>query len=230
MSTPLVSVLLPTRGRVAHLERSLKSLAETIDQKVRAEIIVRCDDDDLETKRWLEAHSKTWSLLLHGPRGQGYADLHLMYDDMCRMSRGQFLFMWNDDNTMQTTGWDLEIAKHASNDDYPLYLDTTVYNGPEIHHYVLPIVHRSYWHILGRYSASAHNDTYIYEVLHPFFDRVYRPTNIVVQHHHEMVANNDRTYLEGKQVHPMTKRPWKDNSILVPLREDREKIARFLAG
>lgn len=231
MSGPIASILVPTRGRVPYLKRSLESLAENIDQKTRAEIIVRCDDDDVETKRFLESNSNLWSMMVHGPRGGGYADLHLMYDDMCRMSRGQFLFMWNDDAMMQTKGWDLEIAKHVSNDDFPLYLDTKVYNGAEFQHYVLPIVHRSYWQILGRFSASAHNDTYVYEVLQPFFSKLYRPTDILIHHNfNEMVATNDRTYLEGKLTHPSTKKPWKDNSILVPLQEDRDKIARFLAG
>jgi hypothetical protein len=226
----LVTAMCPTRGRTRMLEESLITLTSKCHVPTRLEILIRCDDDDIDTQHWLRSRTELFSRAIVGPRGGGYADLHNMYDHMCQEAKGKYLMMWNDDALMLTQNWDDEIVLHGDRDDRPLYLDTRVMNGMIEHQYTFPIIHRSYYEILGRYSQSAHSDTYIYEVLQPFFNQVYRQTNICIQHRFdENVSKNDRTYLEGKQTHPETKRPWKNGSIIQTLARDRAKIAARLS-
>lgn len=222
----LVTAMCPTRGRTRMLEESLTTLVGNARDRSRIEVLIRCDEDDVDTQHWLQSRPELFSRAIIGPRGKGYGDLHLMYDQMCHQAKGKYLMMWNDDALMLTRDWDDEIALRGDRDDLPLYLDTKVKNGQMEHQYTFPIVHRLYHEILGRYSQSAHSDTYIYEVLQPFFNDVLRQTNICIQHRfHEVVSGNDKTYLEGKATHPETKKPWKDGSISVLLNQDRAKIA-----
>ena len=61
MSSKLVSVLVPTRRRTDLLKRSLESLRATCNLPFgeQIEIIVRIDDDDKETQKFLIENAST---------------------------------------------------------------------------------------------------------------------------------------------------------------------------
>lgn len=225
MSDVVVSVMVPSRGRVELLKRSLESLLNTCDLALnrQVEIIVRVDDDDKETERFLLHNTHLFTTMITGSRGKGYADLHNMYNEMCRMARGRFLFLWNDDATMLTPGWDLEIAAHT--DDKLCYLRSWVADTRGRDQFLFPIVHRSFYDVLGHFSLSAHNDTYIFAALKRW-PELFRNTNIVIQHH--ALETHDQTSVEAKACWDETKTKWDGPEVQDGLAEDIDRLEWLL--
>lgn len=226
MSQMLVTVLVPTRNRLELLERSLLSLIEKADLRLgqQFEIIVRHDDDDQATRRWLENHPDLWTLFIHGPRGNGYADLHNMYNEMCMLARGQFLFLWNDDALMITPGWDLEISRH--NDGKPCYLRSAINDGRGRDNHLFPIVHRSWYDACGHFSESPHNDTYVYKAFSAY-PQLFRDTDIVVRH--DALQNlHDLTSLEAQRWWPTTKQDWDGARVQTALSSDVARLGELV--
>jgi len=225
MSSKLVSVMVPTRRRTALLKRSLESLRATCDLPFndQIEVIVRCDDDDKETQEFLMENKDLWTTLVHGPRGAGYADLHVMYNEMCHLATGRFLFLWNDDAIMLTPGWDLELARH---DDGKLcYLTSGLHDGRGRDQFLFPIVHRSYYDVLGVFSRSAHNDTYVYSVF-KHFPYTFRSTEITIQH--DALQINDVTSMEAKSHWHHTKSHWDSLEVQQGLATDVARLGQWL--
>jgi hypothetical protein len=224
MDGTLVSVLVPTRNRVEMLEKSLRSLIDTADLKLgrQYEIILR--HDDKATQRWLESHPDLWTTFVHGPRGNGYADLHIMYNEMCLLARGRFLFLWNDDAVMVTPGWDLEIARH--DDDKPCYLRSKVEDGRGRDAHLFPIVHRSWYDVCGHFSMSPHNDTYLFSAFNTQ-PQLFRDTDIVVKHN-ALQNLNDLTSLEAQRWWPTTKAGWDSAEVQNALAEDIKRLGELV--
>lgn len=103
MSKPLVSILIPSRGRPGPLTATVKSIRETGD----AEIIVRADADDAST---IEAARELPVKLIIGPRHPPQL-YHRFYDEMLGESRGQWLWIFNDDAIIETAGWSERIER-----------------------------------------------------------------------------------------------------------------------
>ena len=75
--SPFISILISTRKRVTFLERAIASIWGRAVRKDLLEFVVKVDDDDDETVRFLEK-SASMGVLIKGiksPRGQGYLDL-----------------------------------------------------------------------------------------------------------------------------------------------------------
>ena len=210
----LVSVLVPSRGRVEQLKKSLESLLATCDLALgkQLEIIIRIDNDDRETENFLLSHPQLFTTMIHGHREKGRADLHHMYNEMCRLARGRFFFMWSDDATMLTPGWDLEIAQH---DDGKLcYLRSSVDDSRGRDQFLFPIVHRSYYDVLGHFSRSSHNDMYVFSALKSW-PNVFRNTDIVI---------NQRVLSANAEVHAAANALWDGDEIQAGLQEDVRRI------
>jgi hypothetical protein len=223
----LVSLLMPTRGRVDHLQKSLASLQQTVSDPSRIEVLIRIDSDDQDTLSFLHRENRPYrTKALIGNRGNGYADLHLFYNQLCSIAMGRFLFLWNDDATMLSNGWDDEIARH---DDGKLcYLRSAVSDSRGRDSYLFPIVHRSYYEALGHYSRSAHNDTYVCSIFQAL-PGTFRDTNIVVGHSAlELIKAGDKTSMEAKQWWPTTKGLWGSPEVQQGLQDDIAKLQDLL--
>lgn len=227
MTKPLVSMLLPTRGRLKKLDESLASLEDTVSTSSNVEVVLRVDADDTQTLDFLRTNPRTFDMsIIVGPRGNGYADLHLMYDAMCARARGQFLFLWNDDAVMKTANWDLELAKHDDGKLY--YLRSKVTDSRGRDSFLFPIVHRSYYDTLGHFSLSPHNDTYLHSVFNRLSD-AFRTTEIVIDHRAlELLNSNDQTSLEASQCWPMTKADWGSSKVQNGIADDVAKLTELL--
>ena len=174
--TPLVSVLIPSRARPAHLIGAIDSLLKTAADPGNIECVVRLDDDDRRYANLFD-HLKSGSGLpieaglknvkvLFGPRGRGYADLHLMYNQCAAEARGTWLFQFNDDMRMESPGWDLTLGTICTRD--VIFLDPPVLVNPVDHlgrmTTVSPIVRRAAVVAMGHFSLNAYCDAWIGQV------------------------------------------------------------------
>jgi len=157
-----VSVLLPTRGRTEAVKSSIQSLLETAIEPENIEILFRLDDDDdtdPEELQSLHTHVK----IITGPRLNGYQSLDIFYNELCEIATGEWLFLWNDDAIMLSDCWDLFLMEECQNKllvqvgEESMYSEesTTLFTSP------FPIVNRKVHDILGHFSLSYYNDTYL---------------------------------------------------------------------
>lgn len=143
---PLISVMIPSRGRPEGLKNSIKSLLATATGNV--EIIVRLDSDDPHTDL------PPGITLMTGPR-HGYRYLHRYYNEMAQCAKGQWLMLWNDDAVMTEKGWDREIGQQP--EEMSVLNISGAFN-------IFPVVHRSLYEVLGHISLQAHSDTWLQSI------------------------------------------------------------------
>lgn len=97
---PMISVLLPTRGRPASLTRMLTSLFENAARPDRVEAVLRMDDDD---EAGIALDFPDWNVRrLVGPR----APMAELNTACLTAARGDILLLANDDVVVRTPGWD----------------------------------------------------------------------------------------------------------------------------
>lgn len=231
MSNVLASFLLPTRGRPERLVQSIQSIhMRNADVKrwndvPNYEILFRVDVDDTPTRilvmDWV--NDPFYHVTL-GPRHRGYLDLHLMVNQLAARARGEFLVLWNDDALMVTENWDDVLKQHLS-DPPRIYHPTSEGTTRNI----FPIVRRSVYEAMGRFSESALNDFYVWTLAKRL--GINTPIAIDVKHDHPQVGGTtvDQTYLEASAACGIVKHDDKDPRILACLAEDEAKVRALLS-
>ena len=176
---PLCSVLLPTRGRVKDLCEAVDSLYSLAQNKDNVEFVFKADTDDLPTIRFIESlkeligESKVKAVI--SPRGDGYHSMHEWCTAMALVSTGDWLLLFNDDARMRTEGWDgylrgadLDGTWHKVSDVCLLVAPTLRAVGgqlaldPFVNEFIF--MRRKCVEIMGHFSASPHNDNYLWSV------------------------------------------------------------------
>lgn len=147
-----VSVLLPTRKRVAACLESVRSLYATAGEH-ELEVLVRVDDDDVESYQALRHELPTEVHISIGVR-HGYHGAHHYVNELAKLSTGDWLLVWNDDAEMCSSGWI---------DDMESYGDQLVvlFESDKI---CFPAIPRKLYEILGCFAEHSCTDTYLSEV------------------------------------------------------------------
>lgn len=140
-----VSVLVPTRGRVARLHTMLDSYDRTTHPANRdAELLFRVDADDPATGECLAARGQR---AIVGPRRQGYQSLPSFFNELLAASTGDVLLCGNDDMVFKTPGWPALVLAAANLFPDGLFdLGVTTLNAT---HYPFSIVSRAVGERLG---------------------------------------------------------------------------------
>lgn len=102
-----MSLIMPTRKRPEILSQCISNILNRANlENPNFEIIVKVDNDDIETLKWIQDAPKLDYLnFLVSPRRNGYRSLVLASDDMTRMARGEYVFAVADDANFLTEGW-----------------------------------------------------------------------------------------------------------------------------
>lgn len=166
MNNPIISVCLPTRGRFPLLKESITSLSKNCYDINNFELLLGIDEDDVETLKKVEEFSKENKKLnirwLISER-YGYKGLHKYLNNLCKISKGELLFLWNDDARIDTKNWDLKIKKYLEEKNKMLFLFLDNVK-PQNMYCNFPLVSRKVYETLGFFSCTPHNDTF-YEFL-----------------------------------------------------------------
>jgi hypothetical protein len=101
------SIMIPTRGRPALLERAVHALLTTMSEPDTVEILICMDNDDQATAGGL------LSPVFKDPRVKLYlldnSHLRAKYNHMEGKATGAMLYYWSDDVFMQTRAWDMTM-------------------------------------------------------------------------------------------------------------------------
>jgi hypothetical protein len=144
----MISVLVPSRERPDLLARSIDSLGEG-----EFEVLVRVDEDDPR----LDGYSQLPGVVVGGH--YGYLGLHHYYNELADRARGDWLFLWNDDCIMETRNW-IDVVRSYDGKMAVLNPDTNHGNW-EIDMNVFPILPRKMFELMGHFSLSPHNDSWL---------------------------------------------------------------------
>lgn len=198
MTTPKISILLPTRKRTEAVIKSISSLLAQADDPSQIEILIAYDDDDSESQ---EFFSTTWFPFVEQTGATtkvfeserfGYLRLYKYVNMLAEQATGDWIMFWNDDALMLTEHWDSEIAKHDGWFGL-LRMPCVTMEHPFA---LFPIIPRSWVDFFGKVSPVNHSDWWIYNVTAP----AGRLKNIPVQVYHDRAdvtgGNNDETFKE----------------------------------
>lgn len=110
----LVGVMIPTRNRVPLLKECLDSLNRETSDPALVELLVKADDDDTDTIRFLESYASNVAIkIVTSPRKNGYGSLHEHYDSLAQVSEAEFLMVFNDDVEMITPAWEQKLKPYS---------------------------------------------------------------------------------------------------------------------
>jgi len=160
-----ISVMFPTRGRPASLERSLKTLLERASDIYSIEVLLAIDRDDQPTidhcltviRPWLEDINCQYKFLQF--ERQGYSQLHRYLNELSKHARGNWLFFYNDDAAMETAGWDNVIQEHST--EFCLLRAETNHEHP---YAIFPILPREWVELTGNFSQHQLNDAWVSQI------------------------------------------------------------------
>ena len=194
-STPLISILLPTRGRTDQLDRSISSLIDRADSPESIQWLLGFDNDDLETYNWF-AKNTLPKIVESGGRYTcmsfnpiGYVKLHEYVNGLAAKALGNWFVFWNDDAVMKTTGWDTEIISHTG--EFCLQAFDTHNKHP---YSIFPIVPREWYELIGHLSLHQLNDAWLSQIA--WMLDIVKPIPVEVLHDRaDLTGNNlDATY------------------------------------
>src|ERR1700752_333878 len=151
-----VSLLLPTRGRAALVQRLFDSVVETSTDLERLEVVLYVDEDDRESREI--SHSKLSLVKLVGHPGETMGNMNRACYDA---SHGRYVMLVNDDVVFRTKGWDARVCDAASRypDGIALVYGNDLDQGEAVP--TFPIVSRAGCDLLGEICPRGYRHLHI---------------------------------------------------------------------
>ncbi|MFM7151871.1 MAG: glycosyltransferase family 2 protein [Gemmataceae bacterium] len=103
-ANPALSLIVPTRHRIAQVKRFLDSLAKTATHPEHFEVILVVDKDDPSSANLSHPVIQTRCVLVSPGRTMGQLNRA-----GAEAARGEFLMLLNDDVVARSPGWDIEV-------------------------------------------------------------------------------------------------------------------------
>lgn len=186
------SIILNSRGRPAFLTNLLESIFRKAESPSLVEVIVKLDDDDYDTLSVVPLLEMAYPNLkvITSPRPD---NLHMTINKMSSISKGDFLFVINDDVIFNTENWDSIILSRAlpklkENKDNILYVgvrDTSIDKAHDGKYASFPIISRESYNALGCFMSEIFvglgGDVFIYRIFEQV-DRVLQVEEVVLDH------------------------------------------------
>jgi hypothetical protein len=205
-----IAVLLPTRGRTDALSRSVIGLVNRAVMLDQVHLMFAFDNDDEIGKAhfaenlqpWLDNKGVDYTAMEFEPLG--YGRLNEYINALAREANADWLFFWNDDAIMDSSGWDKVIASHTG--EFKLLAVHTHKDHP---YSIFPIVPKEWLDTLGYLSPHPLTDAWLSQVAYKLdiWERI--PVHVTHDRHDLTGNNEDETFkarnmnlLEGNPTNP----------------------------
>ena len=196
----VISVLIPTRKRGEVLEKSIRSLVDNAANPSRIEIILGIDSDDPATREaiqnniapFLQEQSVECRANVFEPLG--FANLHQYINTLANSSKGDWLFIWNDDAIMETKDWDNVVDQY----DGQFKVLAPQDNHGNHPYAIFPIVPKD-WYRLNEHVSQHHaNDAWVSHIAYML--DIFQRVDINVLHDRaDITGNNDDSVFKNRQ-------------------------------
>ena len=226
-----ITVMFPTRGRPASLERSLKTLLERTANISNIEVLLAIDRDDQPTidhcltviRPWLESIRCSYKFLQF--ERQGYSHLHRYINELAQHARGDWLFFYNDDAAMETAGWDQILLENGN--EFCLLRTETNHEHP---YAIFPIIPREWIEITGHFSQHQLNDAWVSQI--GWMLDIVKTIPVMITHERYDLTgeNRDSTYTQRQifEGNPTDPRDFNHVNLRKIRFDEAVKIADFL--
>lgn len=227
-SNPLLSVIIPSRERTKELIETINSFIQLANNPNDVEFLIKLDTDDESMIHNINLFPGNTKVLV-ADRKNGYHDLHLFVNDLCKLSNGDWILLMNDDAKMVTKDWDLELKNinpYEYNAGFQGNEQVCLINpgSPEKSTTeVFPIIRRGGYEKLKHFSLHPHNDTWVQEVYEPLNARIFFP-KILIKHFNNEVT--DATRLHSAKAQETSFKNWDD--YLELRQKDTAKLKELL--
>lgn len=202
---PMLSIIVPTRGRTSQLRAFLDSLAQTAHQPANLEVVLVVDEDDAETLRF--QHSGVPQRRVVVPRGLTMGALNARGN---AAATGEHVMLCNDDVVVRSPGWDSRIQgifRSFADDVVLVHVNDGTFKDSLC---VFPCVSRKFVDLAGGICPEAYRRYRIDDHIYNVFDLLailgehriqYLPD--VLFEHHNYAANvaGQRTYVPDPVIH-----------------------------
>jgi hypothetical protein len=186
MTRPSISLLLPTRGRPALVERLFRSIVDNTSHLERIEVILYVDDDDIGSHELGSEHLQVHRII-GPPMSMGG------YNSTCLVqAQGDIIMLANDDMVIGTPGWDDQLMKMDAEFPDKIYLSygNDLNKGRGL--CTFPILSRRTCELLVEPYPEAYGgafiDVHLFDIfkrlLHEGFDRIRYLDDVIFEHLH----------------------------------------------
>lgn len=202
-----IAVVLPTRGRTDALQRSVMGLINRAFDLSSIQILFAFDnDDDLgqnffneNIEPWLDKKGVDYIAMEFEPLG--YQRLNEYINALAKKASADWIFFWNDDAIMETTGWDREIAKHTG--EFKLLAVHTHRDHP---YSIFPIVPREWMDVLGYLSPHPLTDAWLSQIAYKL--DIWERIDVWVTHdRHDLTGNNKDATFDARKMNQLEGNP-----------------------
>lgn len=223
----MISILLPTRSRVELLHKVIHNLYETCDNEENYEILIKVDDDDIDTVEYLEEYYKDHEGIrwIVTSCGRGYPDMHKWINDLCEIAKGQLLFLYNDDCVMETKGWDTKMLKYKNK--VAVLKTNTKDQFRESN--LFPVLNKKIYDLWGHFSLSPHNDTWVELISRAGKFEI--PIDVEITHDRADITGNNEDVIflkRSKAYHTTLPEFWNDEMKMLRVK-DAQVIMDYIA-
>jgi hypothetical protein len=228
-----IAVLLPTRGRTTALKLSIISIFNRVLNLDDVQLLLGFDNDDEvglkyfnETiQPWMDEKGIHYTVMQFDP--MGYVGLNRYYNGLAEQASADWLFVWNDDALMETTGWDKIVTKHTG--EFKLL---KIHVHREHPYSIFPILPKEWYDLFGFMSRHQMTDAELSQIAY-MLDLMEIVEIYATHDRHDLTgSNSDSTYknrvmLEGNPNNPAN---FHHNSFGNARLVDAEKISLYLAS
>lgn len=226
-----IAVLLPTRGRTTALKMSVVSVFNRVIDLDSVELRLGFDNDDEvglrhfaeDVQPWLEEKGVHYSVMLFPPLG--YVGLNLYYNGLAKDASADWLFVWNDDAVMETTGWDKLVTDHTG--EFKLL---KIHTHKEHPYSIFPIYPREWHDLFGHLSRHQMIDAELSQMAYML--DIIEIIEIYATHDRaDLTGNNDDSTQKAKlclEGNPADPRDFHNMSYIMGRMQDCDTIAAHL--
>lgn len=226
-----IAVLLPTRGRTNALSRSIISLFNRVLDKESVQLLLAFDNDDDvgldhfydEIQPWLESKSVPHEVFEFDRLG--YEGLNQYYNALAKNVDADWIFIWNDDAIMETTGWDRQISERTG--EFKLLAVRTHRDHP---YSIFPIIPTEWYETMGYLSRHQMIDAEVSHIAY-MLDILERIPVYVTHDRFDLTGNNndetekERVRYEGNPQNPLD---FSNRYFINERIRDTEIIAKYM--
>lgn len=183
----LVAIMIPTRKRVAKLERCIRSILDTASNPGQVEVVIRADEDDPDTLNFLD-HSPLMGRLscrVEIAERLGWGNIDIWFDEESNRLTSDWVCTFNDDMWMEGKGWDGTLSTFPK--DGVIAQPENITLGPSSYHHVqgafCPFIPRLCWVKMGEPHLKRGSDTWLDQLIRVNHHWTTRFINGLMVHH-----------------------------------------------